>query len=868
MQNLNTLISSAISLGLIKLEPNNDVVTNLNPKFSIRPYQIEAFARFKYYTEQYPNKNLPVHLLFHMATGSGKTLVMAGVILDLYLKGYRNFIFFVNSTSIIEKTKDNFLNTSSSKYLFNDTISFGDKRINIVEVDNFEAVNSDDISIVFTTVQGLHTKLNTPRENSLTYEDFEDKKTVLLSDEAHHINADTKKGKLTKDEAEDIISWEGTVNKILYSNPDNYLIEFTATADLENSNIKDKYADKLLFNYDLKQFRIDKYSKDIQLLQTDSEPFKRSLQAVILSQYRRKVFQDNQLNIKPVILLKSKTIADSKYFFEEFTERIKNITETDITSIKDKNQNEIFKKIFSYFNENNISIENLLIEIKEDFNIDKCISINSKDDSDQKQLIINSLEDLSNEYRVVFAVDKLNEGWDVLNLFDIVRLYNTRDSDHKSGKIGKTTMSEAQLIGRGARYCPFKLSNSQELYKRKYDDDIENPLRVCEELYYHSAHNPKYISELNKALEEIGLKAPKTIQRELKLKDKFKETDFYKSGLVFVNERKPYDRSDITELPLFARNKIYSISFPTGYSSISRIFEEPTTGNIKRASKIHSIISFGEPVIKKAINKLVFYRFNNLQRYYPTLNSITEFINSEKFLKDIKAEINADVDTAENPSKEIQLKTVIQVLEEISKYIKDGFIEFKGSYEFTPQNISHVFKEKIVNYSVNEGSDKEYGIPQTSSSETNIYIDLNKEDWYAFNDNYGTSEEKYLVKFIKQAYNSLKDKYEDIFLLRNENHFKLYDFEEGREFQPDFVLFLKENNSDKSLIMQSFIEPKGKQLFEKDIWKQKFLLDIEKTHKVSVLFNNKEYKLVGLPFFNETKSKNEFDNSLKEHFIN
>ena len=44
----------------------------------------------------------------------------------------------------------------------------------------------------------------------------------------------------------------------------------------------------------------------------------------------------------------------------------------------------------------------------------------------------------------VFAVDKLNEGWDVHNLFDIVRLYNTRDPD-KSGKVGKTTMSEAHL---------------------------------------------------------------------------------------------------------------------------------------------------------------------------------------------------------------------------------------------------------------------------------------------------------------------------------------------------------------------------------------------------------------------------------------
>lgn len=64
---------------------------------------------------------------------------------------------------------------------------------------------------------------------------------------------------------------------------------------------------------------------------------------------------------------------------------------------------------------------------------------------------LNSLESLSNLYRVVFAVAKLTEGWDVLNLFDIVRL-----SDHPtvSGTKAKT-ISEAQLIGRGARYFLF-----------------------------------------------------------------------------------------------------------------------------------------------------------------------------------------------------------------------------------------------------------------------------------------------------------------------------------------------------------------------------------------------------------------------------
>ena len=66
---------------------------------------------------------------------------------------------------------------------------------------------------------------------------------------------------------------------------------------------------------------------------------------------------------------------------------------------------------------------------------------------------LNTLENPENEIRAIFAVDMLNEGWDVLNLFDIVRLYDTRDGKvTKNGFVaGSTTNAEKQLIGRGAR---------------------------------------------------------------------------------------------------------------------------------------------------------------------------------------------------------------------------------------------------------------------------------------------------------------------------------------------------------------------------------------------------------------------------------
>ena len=132
---------------------SDEVVQNLNPKFELREYQKEALGRFDFYFSEFQKRKYPAQLLFHMATGSGKTLIMAANILQLYKQGYRNFIFFVNSVNIIEKTKDNFLNTLSEKYLFAPKIKFGGKEVFIKEVQNFETASPDDINILFTTIQ-------------------------------------------------------------------------------------------------------------------------------------------------------------------------------------------------------------------------------------------------------------------------------------------------------------------------------------------------------------------------------------------------------------------------------------------------------------------------------------------------------------------------------------------------------------------------------------------------------------------------------------------------------------------------------------------------------------------------------------------
>nr|WP_282579123.1 DEAD/DEAH box helicase family protein [Leuconostoc citreum] len=77
-------------------------------------------------------------LLFHMATGSGKTDVMAADMLYFYHEfGYQNFLFVVNTNAVIAKTRENMLNVQSPKYLFSQPINIDGMPIELREVTRF-----------------------------------------------------------------------------------------------------------------------------------------------------------------------------------------------------------------------------------------------------------------------------------------------------------------------------------------------------------------------------------------------------------------------------------------------------------------------------------------------------------------------------------------------------------------------------------------------------------------------------------------------------------------------------------------------------------------------------------------------------------
>ena len=854
-EKLNTLSSA----GFCKEFPKF-IEENLTSSLDLRAYQKKAFQNFVTYYEndnlRNQDNNYPLQVLFHMATGSGKTVIMAGLIIYLYSRGYRNFLFFVNSDNIIKKTKENFLNGTSSKYLFNSSINIDGTYVKIREVDNFQDTNADDINICFTTIQGLHTKLTTIYENSITFDDFRDKKVVFIADEAHHLNVETRKnGKTNTNEP----NWENTVDTIFKSNIDNVLLEFTATCDLENPNIKQAYENKIIMDYSLKNFRNDKFSKEVETLSVGLDLDDRVIQAVLLNQYRLKLFQKNKLTIKPVIMFKHKTVKESGAYKEHFHKLIASLTPQQIQHIRDLSTAPIVQKMFSFFDKET-TFDNIIYEIKQDFANDKCVSANEEKEVKNLQIQINTLEDRNNLIRCVFAVNKLNEGWDVLNLFDIVRLYETR-SAKRDGTPEKQTIQEAQLIGRGARYCPFVLPNYEDKFRRKFDSDLDNELRVCETLYYHCQHNPLYIRELRRAMQDIGLQDSNTRTVTYELKESFKQTEIYNKGLVFENSKQIKNSNDLTEDFPYLKDKPINIMLPSGESK-SVILLDDSDNHDKELSvaKYPTETLFKNidyRILHKALRKFDNLAFNKLKKKYENLQSTKEFLTDDKYLGNIKIIINSTQQKDEITQSQY-FYACKNILGRVSTLIMQKDDKYVGTREFKAKKLKDVITDKKIQVAIKENNG--CGVSQKECNDEELRLDLSNKSWFAFKDNFGTTEEKAFVKYFDTFINKIQDKYDEIHLIRNERQLKLFAFDDGKRFEPDYLLILDKKGK-KPQYYHIFIEVKGTVYLQPDKWKEDFLLQIEKEGSVTIADDDK-YKILGLPFFNLTERYAQFDSAL------
>ena len=807
----------------------------------LREYQIKALQHYLL-QRQKPNIN---HLLFNMATGSGKTLIMAALMLDLYKRGYREFVFFVNSSAIVEKTRDNFCGKASSKYLFSESIIIDSKRVEVRSVDSFSACDSESINISFNTIQGLHSLFTQERENSITLADLKGRKIVLIADEAHHLNTDTK-SKLTKAQEIEKQSWEGTIKNALQQNSENLLLEFSATIP-NDENVLKKYRDKIVYEYALKEFYNDRYSKKIFLVKYESRELKELfLGACILSLFRQFVGRDSSVYVKPVILFKSGSIAKSKENEKDFYEFLERLDSREIERFLqnvDSSGDELLQKAKGYFEK---AFENYAIKIAEhikaSFDKSYCINMNDETDLQANQKRVNTLESKDNALRVIFAVDRLNEGWDVLNLYDIVRLDNAKDNN-------KTT-SNAQLIGRGARYYPFGYKEGYEVDKRKFDNE-QNALDVLEALSYHSFNESGYITALQKELENQGTPAQDTRtlyklqpqEKALTLAREFMKNATQDSKDVAKHDENlslPIMSNDIRKLKenesLFHKakeieNTISTLSIPLLNSREKSQVEAYKKQEFSEDEfAIKSLKSINKAVFLKAMNKedIGFNMLKNLRE----VGSKREFI--EKYLYTLEVRFHK--------RQEFSRSSQLHIATFIVKRLKE-ILNAKGAkWEIEPFRIKYFTLRARDLWSEKELEKSKY--------QWLVYDKMLKAD---------SSYEGAFLDFINEYKDRLDEKYQHWCVIRNEcfSEFKLFGRDnagEVRGFNPDFVFF-GVSGDNKEVLFECVIEAKGEQLEPNDKWKEKLLLDLE-SELASVRErekNAKNLRLRGLGFFSKAK---------------
>ncbi|WQV18868.1 DEAD/DEAH box helicase family protein [Helicobacter pylori] len=808
----NHALNNAPNNGEIELPTH--ITSNL--KNELRNYQKQAIHNYLEKRQSNPHQK---HFMFEMATGSGKTLVMAGLILECYKQGYQNFIFFVNSTSILEKTKLNFIDSTSSKYLFSENITINDENTEIKSINNLNESQTSTINIYFSTIQGLFSLFTKAKENTISIEDLKDQKLVFLADEAHHLNTETKK-KLSDAESNEKHNWESVVKLALEQNKDNLLLEFSATIPNEKS-VKDKYENLKVITYTLKEFSEDKFCKNIYSLSYENKELEtRFLGACVSSLYKELLAQHHNIeNFKPCILFKSERIEDSKENQERFNAFLENLSPLDLENFFNHSRNDFFKDAKNFFDKQHYT-PNLAAFLQTKFKKSVQINTNNEKELEKGMLLLNSLEDRENPKRVIFSVDKLNEGWDVLNLFDIVRLKNKASQ--------KDTTKDAQLIGRGARYYPFSCNdlkpNQIEFYQRKFD--LFNPLSALERLDYHAIYDSEFIAKLKKDLEKLGLglmdekekqTIPLTPTKNLKC--------YYASNTK--NKNKNLFNKDYTDPVKAKLQSLHVPLFAFGVREKKVDFKEENKGDTTYYIP-HTLDKIPINYFLKALN-LKNLDFKTLKKAFKkhAFNNKVEFI--ERYVSSLKTNFHKNQKFDNN---EILLKLAVYIIENL----KDTLLKEQDKYDVSALEL------------------KEFETHNRSLSASEFEKDIHSYEWLLFKDmrKLDSDLERDFLDFINDHKEVLDKKFKEWCVLRNDRFTELKVFCNienspyyAQGFEPDFILFAQ-THSDEFLGFTCYMEAKGEHLEHSNAWKKEFL---EMLENATLKSHNKKLDLKGLPFF-------------------
>ncbi|MBI2100124.1 MAG: DEAD/DEAH box helicase family protein [Candidatus Vogelbacteria bacterium] len=457
-------------------------------KFALRPYQVEALSAFQlFWKDGFDSRSLKQKTAqsekndegkdvlwnkvgFEMATGSGKTLLMGATILDLWHRGYKDFLILTPNTILFDKTIENFT-PRAVKSIFGDGWNL---TYNLVTGNSYRDKTCNweedrDISFYVFNMQKFYDKVASsaqkdgedtmkgvpyvrrPLEDSLwrdktgqhtiSFVEFlRERRPVIISDEAHHYQ-------------------QKKTTEAIFELLPRAVLEFTATS-LEKGGESESFGQNNLYKYPMQRYINEGYGKRIFAVgcgtsdekTTDevSESDKQKLVwGILIHLLKWEALAAVNAPVKKAMLL---TKARSINHADAINDYLKNWPDSvsgeldDVLEQVNREGTDIAKIVRQNIPKNKTEL------IKKMSAVAKSVfTIHSENKSDEEIWTeYQSLDD--NKAEIVNQVRIFSEGVDYDNFYTIVVLGDT---------VEKVGLAAAQLIGRGLR-----------LYKEKREFDI------------------------------------------------------------------------------------------------------------------------------------------------------------------------------------------------------------------------------------------------------------------------------------------------------------------------------------------------------------------------------------------------------------
>ena len=330
--------------------------------------------------------------------------------------------------------------------------------------------------------------------------------------------------------------------------------------------------------------------------------------------------------------------------------------------------------------------------------------------------------------------------------------------------------------------------------------------------------------------------------------------DFFKNGKIYINKLVPTSAADYKSFRDYNVSQVYDLQYESAIEQ-QYLSGHTMTAGTKRHEEQLPVLS---PFLQKAIQRNTFYRFNNLKSYIPSISSMKEFIESKSFLGDLKINISLPLgmDIQDLSPKE-KLSIVERFLAYAEKNIRSNYMKERGTPVFEGVAFSEIISDYVVE--MNKVNQRVSNVTQVIRTRN-----MRDHDWYIYDHAIVNGLESEMIDFVNDYMDRLREKYKEVYLIRNERKVKIVEIDGIRGFMPDFLLYLK----DEDYTYQIFLEPKGDNLREHDHWKEEFLLSLSMRSDVEVLSENEEVRLIGIKFYsNDPKLKQEFREDFTDKLI-